>query len=137
MIRGAAVAGWLARELRVGKVTVTMPADWLARGYVKAVARFRDAAATSPTCTSRDVSIPLHEAATWLDSLKERVPLHRDGHFQGFICARNRTHHSFAAAVYYDEPSGDWMWQPLAVLPEPANPRNRNTKLCRCYAEQP
>jgi hypothetical protein len=118
----------------VAKISITMPLAWLARGYVLAVRRFSEAAATSPKTTSRDVSIALHEAATWIDSLKGRLPLAQDAHVQGFVCARNRTHHSFAAAVYFDQAFDDWMWQPLEVLPEPSDAAHRNPKLCRCYS---
>jgi hypothetical protein len=118
------------------KLTMTMPLEWVARGYVLAVRRF-DAAAAASQSNARDVCISLHEAATWMDSLKEARAcgeLQADARVKGFTCARNRTHHGFAAAVYFDAGRRDWFWQPLDVLPEPTDPKHLNPKLCRCYA---
>jgi hypothetical protein len=50
-----------------------------------------------------------------------------------FYSFRNRTHHQFASAIYYDRDAREWRWYKLANLPLPDDLRYRNPAGERAY----
>ena len=79
------------------------------------------------------MSIALFEASNWVDSLSDRIAIAGDVMVQGFLFVRHRTHHDFAAAVYFDAASGAWTWYPESNLPLPLDPRHESGKLKPFY----
>jgi hypothetical protein len=78
------------------------PDTWLVRGYVKAVARFREQAAIGAD-SAREVYPPLFEALNWAHSLWDtsfRLVEPQDRHLDGLRYVRDRCQHQLAAAIY-------------------------------------
>ena len=123
-----------AAEALVGtpRVSVTLPIEWMVRGFLKAAQRFDEAEAAS-SGDARDGCIALFEAGNWIASLSDRVPLKGDAIVQGFIFARHRTHHHYAAAVYFDDATNAWTWYPESNLPLPEDEKDRSANLQPFY----
>jgi hypothetical protein len=109
---GAATARFSAGAARI---SVTLPYAWMIRGYVHAVRRYDAASQTN----ARDLCIALFEATTWLDSLRQRGGLTCDDDLAALQYVRIRTHHQWAAAVYFDREQGTWVWYPASNFPSP------------------
>jgi hypothetical protein len=103
------------------KISVTMPLAWIVRGYVLAGKRMEDRLVDSASGNAVDVSIALFELGNWFVSLVERRPdLAGNADVRALTFLRNRKHHHWAAAVYYDKAgTGEWRWFTADVLPEP------------------
>jgi hypothetical protein len=115
---GAAVSKqWAARSMREFK---SIPGYWLVRGYVAAVARFREQAAVGAD-SAREVYPPLFEALNWAHSLWDtrfRLVEPQDRHLDGLRYVRDRCHHQLAAAIYPDAAApGGWRWHAIGHLP--------------------
>ena|SRR5947209_5417065 len=124
----------------IHKITVTMPLDWMVTGYLRAARRVEEAASVSGE-NARDLCIALFEATNWLDSLHERLILHGNlqglegnVHVKALNLVRDRTHHAFGAAVYFDQVAGEWRWYKVSILPA-ADPGYENEKGERKYEE--
>src|SRR6266540_2297714 len=96
------------------------PGSWLVRGYVDAVARFREQAAIGSD-SARDVFPPLFEALNWAHSLWDtwfRLVEPQDRHLDSLRHVRDRCHHQLASAIYPDPSApGGWRWHAIAHLP--------------------
>ena len=96
------------------------PDTWLVRGYVKAVARFREQAAIGAD-SAREVYPPLFEALNWAHSLWDtsfRLVEPQDRHLDGLRYVRDRCHHQLAAAIYpHAAAPGGWRWNAIGHLP--------------------
>jgi hypothetical protein len=116
------------------KLSVTMPLAWMVRGYVLAVRRLT-AASTRSTGNARDLAIAVFEAINWLDSLADRCKLRGDVKVQALTFARHRTHHQWAAAMYYDSATQDWRWYRVEILPLAENPKHQSQSLEPFYVQ--
>lgn len=116
------------------RIEVTLPVDWMVKGFERALDRLRDAAAAPDHITARDVSIALFEVCSWLDSLNDRFPqLKGSPHIRALLFVRNRTHHNFASALYSDPQTAEWSWYGPEVFPIPKNPNHLNPRGQRAY----
>src|SRR6266545_4104894 len=95
------------------------PGSWLVRGYVEAVARFRERSAIGAD-SAREVYPPLFEALSWAHSLWDtwfRLVEPQDRHLDGLRYARDRCHHQLASAIYPDAATpGGWRWYAIGHL---------------------
>jgi hypothetical protein len=120
-----------------------MPLEWVVQGYAGAVRRFHDAEgsrraaeANEIPSTAREASIALFEASTWIDSLIEQLPdFAGDPRVRAFVFVRQRIHHNWAAAIFFDPDKSTYVWRPESNFPIPREERHRNPKGERRYAE--
>ena len=114
------------------------PGSWLVRGYVKAVARFREQAALRAD-SARDVYPPLFEALNWAHSLWDtwfRLVEPQDRHLDGLRHVRDRCHHQLAAAIYPDAAApGGWRWYAIGHLPPEDVGRGHDREGAKNYTE--
>lgn len=113
-----------ARPLRA---TISKPRSVVARGFLEAAARLREAV-TRPEDPDA-VYIALAEAANWLDSLSadKETGLYGDVDVQAVLFARHRSHHHHAAVAYVDG-EGLVLWRPATQLPLPEEEHHRKRK---------
>ena len=109
-----------------------MSLELVARGFLLAVERFREAVAAQTAGGDVDAQIYIFEALNWLDSLAEQPQLQTDSDVQGFQFIRHRTHHNWAAGLNRTSASAEWIWRRVDSLP-PASPGRENPMLQRCY----
>jgi hypothetical protein len=109
-------------------VAVVKSPGWAVAGFRAALERCR--AANTPEA---DISHPLFEVVTWLDSLVgQRPELNGNTSIRAAVFARARYHHHWASIVYFDE-HGERRWRPLGQLPIPNDPRHMNEGGARTY----
>ena len=111
---------------------------WLVRGYVKAVARFREQAAIGAD-SAREVYPPLFEALNWAHSLWDtsfRLVEPQDRHLDGLRYVRDRCHHQLAAAIYpHAAAPGGWRWYAICHLPLEDVGRGHDREGAKNYSE--
>lgn len=119
-----------------GRPVVMHGIAWLAEGYRRALARFREASERNDR-SPIETFVPVFEALNWAASAEEglRVRLGADTRsapFRGLRFVRNRVHHQWADAIRVEEyqveswvgPIGisgmtfDWFWKPVENLPD-------------------
>lgn len=100
------------------KISITVPLALMVRGYVHAHRRLEERLAEAPK-DAWDTSISLFEVGNWLVSLAERCDLRGNVDLRALTFLRNRKHHHWAAAVYFDATTNAWRWCTPDVLPEP------------------
>jgi hypothetical protein len=114
------------------------PGSWLVRGYVQAVERFREQAASGAD-SAREVYLPLFEALNWAHSLWDtwfRLVEPQDRHLDGLRYVRDRCQHQLAGAVYRDAAApGDWRWYAVGHLPPEEPGRGHDREGARNYSE--
>jgi hypothetical protein len=116
-------------------ISMSLPLDWMARGFIAAVERSERAAKAPGKKIARDLAIALFEAGNWIDSMASRCSdLAGDVRAQGFRFVRNQTHHQYAAAVEFDESRDEWVWRDPAYFPE-APEGFRDERKERCYRQ--
>ena len=120
------------------RVFEATPGSWLVRGYVEAVARFREQAAIGSD-SARDVFPPLFEALNWAHSLWDTwFPLvePQDRHLDSLRHVRDRCHHQLASAIYPDPSApGGWRWHAIAHLPTEDPGRGHDREGTKHYRE--
>jgi hypothetical protein len=115
------------------RAVMTLPVEWVIRGFVRAIGRVREAEearrldeASGRTSTARDATIALAEASTWLDILIVQFPELRDNeHVLVLQFVRERTHHHWAGAIYFDRDRSAYVWYPEENLPLPREQKYR------------
>lgn len=114
------------------------PGSWLVRGYVDAVARFREQAAIGAD-GAREVYPPLFEALNWAHSLWDtwfRLVEPQDRHLDALRHVRDRCHHQLAAAIYPDAAApGGWRWYAIGHLPPEDPGRGHDREGAKNYTE--
>ena len=104
-------------------VALSMPLDWMAEGFLRAVGRFEAADVPAPVET-KDACTPLFEALSWLRAIEttHKPPALKTGN-QGDLRAlrfiRNRQHHHKAAPIRRGQNVDQWIWHSADTIPEP------------------
>jgi hypothetical protein len=135
-------------------VSISASREWLVEGYVRALTRFR-ASSEQEDKSARDTFLPLFETLNWAvaiqDFLRERgEPLDHHPLLSALRFARNRVHHTWAAALEVREyevsksvgpitvagTTFDWLWISAEHLPLGGNRRGEG-EYRTLLAEQP
>jgi hypothetical protein len=120
------------------RVFEATPSSWLVRGYVEAVARFRERSAIGSD-SAREVYPPLFEALNWAHSLWDtwfRLVEPQDRHLDGLRHVRERCHHQLASAIYLDAAApGGWRWCAVDHFPPEDPGRGHDREGAKNYSE--
>jgi hypothetical protein len=114
------------------QVEVSKARTVVARGFLEAVARLRQAVTTDD---GDAVYIALAEAANWLTSLAEDdAALSADEEAQAVLYARHRTQHQHGSTAYRDE-QGGYNWRPASQLPTSRERHHRQLRRRALYVK--